>query len=263
MIRLRLPGIFTMFRPLDVSSSLLASTLRGWRGTMASSRTRQPEQPLQLYDMEDCPYCRLVREVLTELDLDAMIYPCPKGGTRFRPLMEKLGGKQQFPFLVDPNTGTQMYESADIIEYLHRTYRDRPAPRGLPRFLQVVTSDFASAARPLSGYKARPSKAPEQPLELYSFESSPFSRLVRETLCELEIPYLLRNTGKAEWQQLGPPEVRTTFFRERPIKGRNRQRLFDLTGRQQLPYLIDPNTGMAMFESADIRRYLLDTYALT
>lgn len=249
-----------MLRPLNVSASVLASSLRGWRGTMASSRARQPGQPLELYDMEDCPYCRLVREALTELDLDAIIYPCPKDGQRFRPVMEKMGGKQLFPFLVDPNTGTQMYESADIIEYLYKTYRDRPTPRGLPRFLQVATSDLASAARPVNGYKAKPSKAPEQPLELYSFESSPFSRLVRETLCELEIPYLLRNCGKAEWQQLGPPSVRTTFFKDRPIKGRNRLRLFDLTGRQQVPYLVDPNTGTAMFESADIRRYLLETY---
>ena len=30
----------------------------------------------------------------------------------------------------------------------------------------------------------------------------------------------------------------------------------------QVPYLVDPNTGVSMFESADIRRYLYDTYAL-
>lgn len=248
-----------MLRAIDVTTSLLTSTLRGWRGTMASARTRQPERPLELYDMENCPYCRLVRETLTELDLDAMIYPCPKRGTRFRPVMKELGGKHQFPFLVDPNTGTQLYESADIIDYLWRTYRDRPAPKGL-RAVEVATSNLSCATRPQHGYRMRPSQAPEKPLELYSFESSPYSRPVREILCELEIPYLLRNTGKAEWQQLGPPEVRTTFFKDRPIKGRNRLRLFELTGRQQVPYLIDQNTGVAMFESADIRRYLLKTY---
>jgi glutathione S-transferase len=250
-----------MLRPLDLTASVLASTLRGWRGTMASSRTRQPEKPLELYEYEDCPFCRLVREALTELDLDAMVYPCPQGGSRFRPVMKALGGRHQFPFLVDPNTGTQLYESADIIDYLWRTYRERAAPKGW-RALQVASSSLASGARWPQGLKARPSRAPEKPLELYSFESSPFSRLARETLCELEIPYLLRNTGKAEWQQLGPPEVRTTFFKNRPIRGRNRLRLFELTGRQQLPYLVDPNTGTAMFESADIRRYLLHTYGL-
>ena len=35
-----------------------------------------------------------------------MIYPCPKGGTRFRPEIRRRGGKEQFPYLVDPNTGT-------------------------------------------------------------------------------------------------------------------------------------------------------------
>jgi glutathione S-transferase len=30
----------------------------------------------------------------------------------------------------------------------------------------------------------------------------------------------------------------------------------------QVPYLIDPNTGQAMFESADIVAYLERTYAL-
>jgi glutathione S-transferase len=28
-----------------------------------------------------------------------------------------------------------------------------------------------------------------------------------------------------------------------------------------VPYLVDPNTGVEMFESADIVRYLEDTYA--
>ena len=33
------------------------------------------------------------------------------------------------------------------------------------------------------------------------------------------------------------------------------------TGHVQVPYLIDPNTGTEMFESADIIRYLEQTYA--
>ena len=103
-------------RTLAVSSSVLASQLRGWRGTAAyRPATKQPAQLLELYEYEGCPYCRLVRETLTELDLDARIYPCPKGGTRFRPKVKELGGKQQFPYLVDPNTGRKLYESADIV----------------------------------------------------------------------------------------------------------------------------------------------------
>jgi glutathione S-transferase len=33
------------------------------------------------------------------------------------------------------------------------------------------------------------------------------------------------------------------------------------SGRMMVPYLVDPNTGIEMFESADIVRYLEATYA--
>ena len=249
-------------RTLSISSSLLASQLRGWRGTAAfRPATRQPAQLLELYEYEGCPYCRLVREALTELDLDARIYPCPKGGSRFRDKVRETGGKFQFPYLVDPNTGQRMYESADIIDYLRETYADRRTTRGtLDRALKVATSSLASATRGGRGLRARPSKAPAQPLELYSFESSPFSRLARETLCELELPYVLRNTGKGAWTDMGPAAVRDQWHKAPKDTGRNRKALFERTGHVQVPYLIDPNTGTEMFESADIVRYLEQTY---
>ena len=110
-------------RSLAITSSMLTSQLRGWAGTVAfRPAKRQPEQPLALYDMENCPYCRLVREALTELDLDAMIYPCPKGGTRFRPVMKALGGKHQFPFLVDPNINN--IDASRIIKHRGLTIRE-------------------------------------------------------------------------------------------------------------------------------------------
>jgi len=246
---------------LDVLNSTLTSSLRMWRGTMARGSVKQPAKHLQLYEFEACPYCRLVREALTELDLDALIYPTPHGGRRFRPKVAELGGKRQFPFLVDPNTGESMYESADIIEYLYRHYGERPAPMRLMRPVHVSTSFAAAAARLGAGARARPSKAPRKPLELFSFESSPYSRRVRELLCELELPYLLRSTGKASWQDLGPPVVRATLFSHRPVEGRNRTELLARAGKVQVPYLVDPNTGQAMFESEAIRAYLLATYA--
>lgn len=247
---------------LAVGSSLLTSTLSGWAGTATFRPARkQPAQPLVLYDMENCPYCRLVREVLTELDLDALILPCPRQGQRFRPKAKELGGKFQFPFLVDPNTGAQMYESADIIRYLAKTYDGRArSQRGYKRQLAVMSSRLASAARPARGYKVRLSSAPKQPLELFSFESSPYSRLVREVLCELEIPYLLRNTGKGAWTDMGPASFRDSLFKGPKDTGRNRKVLAERTGRVQVPYLIDPNTGAEMYESADIIAYLEKTY---
>jgi len=246
---------------LDVLNSTLTSSLRFWRGTMARGSAKQPARPLHLYEFEACPYCRLVREALTELDLDALIHPTPHGGKRFRPKVVELGGKQQFPFLVDPNSGESMYESADIIEYLYRRYGGRSAPARLLRPLDVSSSVLAGIPRLRAGAQARPAKAPKRPLELFSFESSPYSRRVRELLCELEIPYLLRSTGKARWQDLGPPILRATVFPARPVEGRTRTELLRRAGKVQVPYLVDPNTGNAMFESEAIRDYLSATYA--
>jgi glutathione S-transferase len=255
-----------MNRLIDVNTSVLASSAALWRGTASFRPARlQPERPLELYDIEASPYCRLVREALTEMDLDALIRPCPSGGKLYRPQAQARGGKQQFPLLVDPNTATQLYESADIIEYLGRTYEaPTRATRGLGRRLAVGQSYAASLARApgrVRGLHARPSRPPAAPLELYSFESSPFSRLVREVLCELELTYLLRNTGKARWEDMGPPWVRARFFPDLPVEGRNRLALRDRAGRVQLPYLIDPNTGVEMFESVAIIDYLEHTYA--
>lgn len=250
---------------LNVTASILASQLRGWSGTAAFRPARkQPEKTLELYDIEASPYCRLVREALTELDLDALILPCPRNGTRFRSKVKQLGGQQQFPYLVDPNTGEALYESADIIEHLRRTYDGRlRIATGLRRRLAVGSSLAASALRTngrVRGLHARPSKAPARPLELFSFEASPYSRLVREVLCELELPYLLRNTGKGRWTDMGPASVRDKLHKAPKDTGRNRKVLSERTGQVQVPYLIDPNTGTEMYESADIIRYLEKTY---
>jgi glutathione S-transferase len=250
----------SLIATVDVLNSTLASSLRFWRGTNARPSSRQPAQHLELYEFEACPYCRLVREALTELDLDAMIFPSPRGGRRFRPRVAKLGGRTQFPLLVDPNTERSMYESADIIEYLYEQYGGRPAPTRLLRPLDVVSASLAGMARLGAGSRARPSRPPKKPLVLFSFESSPYSRRVRELLCELESPYLLRSTGKASWQDLGPPVIRATLFPELPVTGRKRKELLERAGKVQIPYLVDPNTGMETFESDAIREYLTESY---
>ena len=249
---------------MTTQSDLLLNLIGGLarpRGISARHRTPPPAKLLKLYDIEASPFCRLVRETLTEMDLDALILPCPKGGQRFRPEAEKVGGKQQFPLLVDDNTGKTLYESADIIDYVAETYGGQlRAPRGLRRKAAIAASLGTSLSRAMRGFKARPSMAPEEPLELFSFESSPYSRLVRERLCELELPYVLRNTAKARWEDVGPPQIRTTFFPALPVEGRNRVALLERAGRVQVPYLVDPNTGTEMFESEAIIAYLDATY---
>ena len=228
-----------MNRMLDVASSLLVTVSRLGAGLKASPPARRPKQLLELYEFEGCPFCRKVRDALTELDLDAMIYPCPKGGKIFRPKAIELGGKAQFPYLVDPNTGTSMYESDDIVAYLYATYGGR-APGILVRGpLATASSALASAFRPTAGTRARPSRRPKKPLELWSFEASPYCRIAREALCELELPYHLHNVGK---------------------NGAGRPAFVKRSGKMMVPYLVDPNTKREMFESADIAAYLKETY---
>jgi glutathione S-transferase len=226
----------------DVATSWVASVARLGLGMRVSQQHRvsgQPEKPIELYEFEDCPYCRRLREALSILDLDAMIYSCPRGGTRFRPRVKERGGKRQFPYMVDPNTGVEMYESLDIARYLSSTYGDGWVPLGVGA-TAVPLGSFASVMR-LGKGRAVPSREPEQALMLYNFEASPYCRIAREALCQLELPYLQRNVAK------GSPK---------------RKAFVERSGRMMVPYLVDPNTGIEMFESADIAAYLFDTYAL-
>lgn len=226
-----------MNRTLDVATSLLATVTRLAAGYKVTSTGPQPAKPLELYEFEACPFCRKVREALTAFDLDAMIYPCPRGG-HLREVVKQRGGKYQFPYLVDPNTGKEMYESDDIIRYLATTYRDGKVPLTLGP-LTIASGGLAAVLRVGRGRKVRPSRPPEKPLELWSFEASPYSRIVREVLNDLEIPYLLHNVGKGS--------AGREAFRAR-------------AGKVMVPYLADPNTGKEMHESADIVAYLESTY---
>jgi glutathione S-transferase len=233
-----------VIRALEVATSSLASALRLGAGRRARSTATRPARRLELYDFEGCPYCRLVREALSELDLDATVYPCPTGGTRFRARAVAIAGRERFPLLVDPNTGQHLNESYDIVVHLRATYGGAEAgSAGRTGPLAVASSGIASALRHGRGRRARGgTREPSVPLELWSFEACPYCRLVREVLCELEVPYVLHNVARASAQ---------------------RGEFTALSGRMMVPYLADPNTGRRLFESADIVRYLEATYGPT
>lgn len=231
-----------MARIVDVATSLASTVLRAGTGMRVGTLGPRPEKTLELYEFESCPFCRKAREALSILDLEADIRPCPKNGPRFREGVRRRGGKAQFPYLVDPNTGIEMYESDDIVRYLFERYGDGrvPAALALP-VLRDVTSVMSGIPRLGFGSHYRKARQPDRDLELYSFEASPFARLAREALCTLELPYRLHNVAK------GSP---------------SRDAFVARSGRMMVPYLVDPNTGAEMFESADIVRYLDETYAL-
>lgn len=223
----------------------LTSWLRAGEGARVEGAGPRPVEPLVLFEFEACPFCRRVREALTRLDLEASIRPCPKGGRRHRDALLELGGKAQFPFLVDPNAGLAIYESSEIVAHLERAYGRAPEGGGANLARSLARSTLALIAsglgRGAAGSRARPSHAPAQPLVFYGFEAEPGSRLVREVLCELEL-----------------------FHASRPIApGSARSPASDGAGATDRgPRLVDPNTGAERAGWQAIVDYLEATYAL-
>ncbi|CAI9107249.1 OLC1v1006566C1 [Oldenlandia corymbosa var. corymbosa] len=70
--------------------------------------------------MEPSPCCKVVRETLVELELPHILRSCARGSPKRQILYEK-AGHFQVPYPEDPNTGVQMFESAEIVEYLKAT----------------------------------------------------------------------------------------------------------------------------------------------
>jgi glutathione S-transferase len=94
----------------------------------AVSTFKRPEKPLIMYEFDACPFCKKVREMCSYLDIECLYKPCPKDGPTFRPEGTQKSGKSMFPYMEDPNTGTSMLESDDIIKYLAETYGDGQVP---------------------------------------------------------------------------------------------------------------------------------------
>ena len=149
------------------------------------------------------------------------------------------------PYLVDTSADRCVSGSENICKHLFAEYGmpagvgaaampcAPPVPAWLPSFLRFGRGSTVEPS-------ARDRPMPHVPLRLYSYDGNQFCRLVREVLAELDLPYRLRSTGK------GSPR---------------RQELLEVAGATTAPYLVDPNTGTSMGESAEICAYLLRTYA--
>lgn len=256
-----------MNHQIKVIQALASSLLEGGRGMQGTAFPQQPEKPLQLYEFEGSPFCRRVREVLTLLNLDYEVYPCPKGGEKYRKIVQEKGGKQQFPFLVDENSGVALYESQDIIHYLFKHYgKTGKTPQKFSHYPQLpvvaLAGTLVNGARGIwINKKIIDRAAPAELLELWGFEASPFTRVVRATLAELELPFIYHNVAKERWQDMGPAVLRFKPGKYQALAGGKREKVMDVMGRDiQVPYLVDPNTGVKMFESAAIVKYLNKHY---
>ena len=256
-----------MNHQIKVIQALASSLLEGGRGMQGTAFPQQPEKPLQLYEFEGSPFCRRVREVLTLLNLDYEVYPCPKGGQKYRKIVQEKGGKQQFPFLVDENSGVALYESQDIIHYLFQHYgKTGKTPQKFAHYPQLpvvaLAGTLVNGARGIwINKKIIDRAAPAELLELWGFEASPFTRVVRATLAELELPFIYHNVAKERWQDMGPAVLRFKPGKYQALAGGKREKVMKVMGRDiQVPYLVDPNTGVKMFESAAIVKYLNKHY---
>jgi glutathione S-transferase len=213
----------------------------------------RPRKPLVLYEYEASPYCKRVREMVNLLDLTVEYRPCPGARAGFSDELFKKTGKRTVPFLVDPNTGTEMFESADQIEYLLDTYGPTDKSSYDKKALWPITSEkfamttsvyatqfrgFAGSARQAN---ARPDNEKMQPLELWGYECSPFVKPVREKLGELCLKHTMVSCSRGS---------------------ANRDKMTAKNGRFQVPLLIDPNTGIEMYESLEIVKYLDEVYTV-
>ena len=241
-------------RTLEVATSGFASIARLPFGSkvdeacIARPAGAVPKEPIILYEFEACPFCRRVREALSQLDLTVEVRPCPKDAVKHRTEVEAMGGKLTFPFLVDPNTEAGkggMYESEDICRYLYATYGNGAEfPEGIisTTVLTGWMPTLLRAGRGMTRYANATTHGDDdlKPLTLFNYEGNQFARLAREALCELELPYTLFNCGK------GSPKRAT---------------LTDVAGEgASVPYLVDPNTGQNVGESEEIVAYLFKTY---
>jgi hypothetical protein len=84
--------------------------------------------------------------------------------------------------------------------------------------------------------------------------------MVRECLCEMQIPYILRSCGRTELGEWLLPPIRDVLNIVPNSELANRKTLQQKAGRMAIPYLIDPNENVQMFESAKIIEYLEATY---
>lgn len=71
---------------------------------------------IELFMLETCPYCHKIIKFLDENNIDYKKIDI--SNKESEESLIQIGGKRQVPFIVDNERNIQMYESADIIEYL-------------------------------------------------------------------------------------------------------------------------------------------------
>lgn len=156
------------------------------------------------------------------------------------------------PFvIVDPNTGTEMAESADIIRYLYDTYASWTPPNEL---LEWVSQSVMPVFKPVFSYltplQAGSSsednvyesnlqqslqdirtETSSHPVVIYTYELSPFSSETKSLLDALQVDYKEISLGK-EWI----PGLLSDATK--------RAALLQMTGQSSLPHVFIDGTSI-------------------
>ncbi len=172
-----------------------------------------------LYSYEGNQFCRLVREVLSELDITYELRSAGKGSTRRQELSKITGGSTQCPFLIDPNTNISMPESKDIIKYLYKQYAKFKPPSellgGVSRIITPLLKPLFKIVAPLQAGSNREDKAEydkeiaeakaeiekeisSNKVVVYTYSLSPFCKEAVGVLDSLDIEYENISLG-LEW----------------------------------------------------------------
>uniref|UniRef100_A0A7S4K7U7 GST N-terminal domain-containing protein n=1 Tax=Odontella aurita TaxID=265563 RepID=A0A7S4K7U7_9STRA len=231
-----LPGLLRAGRGSEVCSAASAT---------ASLPVPRPTKPLILYSYEGNQFCRLVREVLTELDLPYELRSAGKSSPRRSDMTKLTGGSSQCPYLIDENADTAMFESADIIEYLYKTYALWTPPNEI---LESVSAIVTPLLKPIykvlaplqAGSNGEDTKAYNADIAntkaaiekeisssrvvVYTYSLSPFCTEATNLLKTLDIEYKEISLGK-EW---------IPGLIDDPIK---RAALGEMTGQTSLPHV--------------------------
>eukprot|EP00532_Pseudo-nitzschia_australis_P014970 CAMPEP_0168274592 /NCGR_PEP_ID=MMETSP0141_2-20121125/17376_1 /TAXON_ID=44445 /ORGANISM="Pseudo-nitzschia australis, Strain 10249 10 AB" /LENGTH=481 /DNA_ID=CAMNT_0008216181 /DNA_START=64 /DNA_END=1509 /DNA_ORIENTATION=- len=211
-----------------------------------SGAANRPQKPLILYSYEGNQFCRPVREVLMELDITYELRSAGKESPRRAELASITGGSSQCPYLIDPNTGVSMPESAVIVEYLYKNYALWTPPSEI---LEWASSNVMTLAKPVFGFlsplqagakdadsnykenleeakREINTEAASDPVVVYTYELSPFSSETKSLLDRLDVEYKEISLGK-EW-------IPGLIAENGAIK---RAALLEMTGQSSLPHI--------------------------
>lgn len=207
------PGFVEPVDDSNIVTDLLPSILRLGRGKKLSCAVSglrpRPKSPIVLYSYEGNQFCRLVREVLSELGISYELRSAGKGSPRRDELMI-VSGATQCPYLVDPNTGTKMGESKEIIKYLYQTYAlfvpPNEALQLVSTFVMPLLKPFFAILAPLQAGEYDKGQIRQEieeelqssPVVIYTYKLSPFCIEALDVLKNIGIDYKEVSLG-FEW----------------------------------------------------------------